>query len=318
MTSPKILISILNWNNAEDTNRCITSVLNQDYDNYEIIVVDNASTDSSVEKISRAFPNIHIIEAKDNLGFASGHQLVVDFGISKKYDLIWILNNDLLVEKTTLSYLVKVYLEKGNAIYGSTVLYLENKSTIEFMGGWTIKNNEVDFTKKPNIYKDKQFKDCVPAKEYDYYSHIMGASMLIPFDVIKKYGFMDSSFFMYAEEKDYCFRMREFNISSIIVYKSIVLHHRQKSTNKNKLPFLRHYYIVRNNAYFMKRHRGFSNVRIFKELNNWNLIHSLKIILTSFTIKKFKWQLLLKYYNFLALLHFYKQKKGRTLNPDKM
>ena len=67
-TKPKIIIITLNWNRKEDTIECINSLLELDYPNYEIVVVDNGSTDGSAESFRKTFPDITLIENKKNLG----------------------------------------------------------------------------------------------------------------------------------------------------------------------------------------------------------------------------------------------------------
>ena len=70
--SPMVTIIILNWNNASDTLACLNSVTKLDYDNFQVIVVDNDSTDDSVVTITTAYPDITMLEAGQNLGYAGG------------------------------------------------------------------------------------------------------------------------------------------------------------------------------------------------------------------------------------------------------
>ena len=68
--TPKISIIILNWNGKKDTEECLNSIKNVDYDNYELIVVDNGSSDDSAEYLLKLFPEVIFIKNPKNYGFA--------------------------------------------------------------------------------------------------------------------------------------------------------------------------------------------------------------------------------------------------------
>ena len=75
MAEPLTSIIIVNWNAGKYLIDCITSLENQTYKNHEIILVDNASSDSSVELVQKNFPKVHIIKNEENLGFAEGNNI---------------------------------------------------------------------------------------------------------------------------------------------------------------------------------------------------------------------------------------------------
>lgn len=74
---PKVSIIILNWNGKEDTIECLESLKNITYPNYEILLVDNGSTDGSVKFFKERYPEIEIIENGENLGFAEGNNVAI-------------------------------------------------------------------------------------------------------------------------------------------------------------------------------------------------------------------------------------------------
>ena len=69
---PKVSIVLLNWNGLEDTSECLRSVMDLEYGNREVIVLDNGSTDGSVKTLRSRFPSITVLENKENVGFARG------------------------------------------------------------------------------------------------------------------------------------------------------------------------------------------------------------------------------------------------------
>ena len=106
----KSLVSVLivNWNSKENLKDCLQSLFKIDYPNYEVIIVDNGSTDDSVSWVKKNYPGVIIAKANRNLGFAGGNE----FGLKHcrgKYILF--LNNDTLVTKSFLTELVS-FIEK--------------------------------------------------------------------------------------------------------------------------------------------------------------------------------------------------------------
>ncbi|MCK4352495.1 glycosyltransferase family 2 protein [candidate division WOR-3 bacterium] len=107
---PKVSIIILDWNGGKDIIECLKSIKGINYTNYELIVVDNASFDNSVNLIREKFPNIRIIQNKENLGFAGGMNTGIVQSVKCKVqsDYVLLLNQDTIVGKNFLKELVKV------------------------------------------------------------------------------------------------------------------------------------------------------------------------------------------------------------------
>jgi GT2 family glycosyltransferase len=99
-----ISIVVLNWNGKEITEECLNSIKKQTFKDYEIILVDNNSTDGSSEYLKKRFPKINLIQNKENYGYAKGNNI----GIKKaKGDYVLILNNDIILDKNFLKELDK-------------------------------------------------------------------------------------------------------------------------------------------------------------------------------------------------------------------
>ena len=103
---PLIYIIILNWNGLQDTLECLGSILKMDYPNFRVVVVDNNSTDNSVDIIRKAHPQVSLIENKENLGYTGGNNTAMRYAMQHSADYVWLLNNDTTVEADTLSKLV--------------------------------------------------------------------------------------------------------------------------------------------------------------------------------------------------------------------
>lgn len=264
----KIYIILLNYNGWKDTIECLESVLKNDYENYQIIVVDNDSPNNSMDCIiswaegkqevvydeesqlkylSQPFEPkpleyvfytkeealngenrerevkyinpIIFIQAGENGGFAAGNNIGIKYALEKDdFEYIWLLNNDTVIEKNSLSKLIN-YASKNNiGIAGSALMYYNDSNELQAYGG-TI--NKFFGTGKHILNQNNIEKDL------DY---VVGASFLISRDVITKIGLLPEEYFLYYEETDYCFNARKNGFTLGIEPKSIVYHKEGVST----------------------------------------------------------------------------------------
>ena len=247
MTRPKVAIIILNWNGKEDTIECLESLKHITYPNYEILLVDNGSTDGSVECFRERYPGMEIIENGENLGFAEGNNVGIRRAMDEGVDYVLLLNNDTVVNPEFLTELIEV--SENNSligIVGPKIYYYQSKQIIHFAGGrlnlWTGKPshigiNEIDSRKHDTI------------KEVDF---ITGCAFLIKCKLINDVGALDKTFFCYLEEIDLCLRAKKTGAKMCFVPKSKVWHKISKTSEKHTGFF--EYYDTRNRFYIIKNH----------------------------------------------------------------
>lgn len=314
MQSPKVLVSVLNWNASENTIDTIQSVLKSNYDNYTIIIEDNNSIDDSVNEIKKVFPSIRMILLSKNVGYAGAHKKAAEIAINEKYDLLWILNNDVQVFPDALTELVNAYIRNEESIYGSVSLK-EDKETIGFSGGAEmIDNFNNDETVSYNQFAGKKMNETEMHERP--VSDLGGASILIPVLLIKKYGFIDTKYFLYGEEVDYSYSLRrKYGVQSIIVPKSIIIHSGSASfTISSRLEFIKMYYRSRNIYYIYKKHfknYPFTNVLGLSQLTKFFIKHHL--LRTPGERNKEYW---LNYYKNLGHFHAKIRLMGKYLEPN--
>lgn len=213
---PNILISLVNWMNYWDTVKCISLCKELSYPKFKIIVVDNHSPNESVNLIRDAHPDIHIICLKKNKGYAAGHFASYLYLKENGLDAMWIINPDISFKKDVLTNLVKAWEQKGDAVFGSVQTDKEFKKII-FAGRYGITSDfEVDRSiSADQLYSGKPLSalpDGICPAEF-----VLGASFLIPLKVIQTMGFLNTSYFMYGEELDYCYRAWQHKIFSYVV-----------------------------------------------------------------------------------------------------
>lgn len=240
MTAPRVEIVILNWNGAADTLACLGSVFALDYPDFGVVVCDNGSTDDSVARIRASFAgrgprgapvdaphggygelrsqvaspgellpvsqrSLVLLETGANLGFAGGNNAGLRYVLARgdcRY--VWLLNNDTLVKPTALRELVlRAESDPSIGAVGGTMLYMEQPSTVQQAGGATYSRWH------GMVSVNGEGRRLAPdLPETDALDYISGGCMLLPVEVLERVGLLDDRFFMYAEDIDWCVRMR--------------------------------------------------------------------------------------------------------------
>ena len=121
----KVGIIIVNFNGRHLLEKNLLSVVNNGYEDFEIVIVDNASIDGSVEYLKKEFPSVKVVESKENLGFGGGTNL----GVKEypNYDAYLFLNNDISVPKGFLDNLVKELQKEDVGAVGPKIVYSKEK-----------------------------------------------------------------------------------------------------------------------------------------------------------------------------------------------
>ncbi len=198
MKKDLISIIIVNWNGKKWLQKCLSSLYAQTYKNFEIVFVDNGSTDDSVNYVRNNFPHTRIVRSEINLGFAGGNNL----GYKKaKGEFILLLNNDIYVRENFLKDFLKAFKEIPNlASVQSKIVLMDNPQKLDLVGAyWT----DSSFLYYYGLGKDAKLKKYnIPMP---FFSN-KGASMMIKRQIIEKIGLFDEDFFNYYEETDFCHR----------------------------------------------------------------------------------------------------------------
>lgn len=215
--SRKVSIIIPNFNGKKYLADCIDSLYRLDFprEDYEIIVVDNASSDGSGEFVSSTYPDVLLITAKRNLGFASGCNLGIK---NSSAEYIILLNNDTVVETDWLTELVAVADNNNEvAIVGSKLLFKHNPNEIQNAASFlTDRGDGGDIgTHQPDEGQYNTTREVMA---------VCGASMLIKRALIEEIGALDEDFFAYYEDMDLCYRTRLYGKKIIFAPKSVVYH----------------------------------------------------------------------------------------------
>ena len=244
---PKVGIVIVNYNGGAYQNECIRSLYEMDYRDFEIIVVDNASQDNSVEKLKNEFPKVHILEQNQNQGFAKGSNIGADFSIySLKTEYTLLINSDTIVDKGLLRNLVEA--SKERYVSAPKIYYYKPDNVLWFAGG------ELDWKKGNARHIGIHEADNGQYDERKIISFVTGCCMLIPNRLIEQYGLFHEKYFMYCEDLDLCAKWQKSGVE--IVYEPKArLWHKVSSSSGGDSSELSTYYMFRNQLYFMGRYK---------------------------------------------------------------
>ncbi|GAG72215.1 unnamed protein product [marine sediment metagenome] len=262
LTYPQISISIVNLNGKDYLGQCLDSIKNLNYpeDKLETIVIDNGSSDDSVNFIKSNYPLVKLISNDKNMGFAFANNQAAK---AANGDYIAFLNNDTRVDKNWLIELLRpIYKNKEVVASGSKVLSIDGKN-IDFVGGminFEGKGFQIDYgipVEKGNY------------SQYRYLPFVNGGAMLVDRKIFLGAGGFDEDFFAYYEDVDFGWRLWVLGYKVVFAPESIVYHHHHgtsKIFSEDKLRFLKE----RNSLY-----------SIFKNYDDENLPKILSASLAS-------------------------------------
>jgi len=280
---PKVSIIILNWNGKEDTLECLQSLYQISYPNYEIILVDNGSTDDSVEVFKEKYPEIKLIQNNENLGFAEGNNIAIRYVLEiLKPDYILLLNNDTVVDPDFLDELVQTAETDPNiGVLGPTIYDYKPPRSLQSTGSKILWNHGDAI----NLTYEADVKAGTP-KEVDA---VTGCALLAKSEVFKKIGGLNKNYFAYFEEIEWCVRARKAMYKIIYVPQGKIWH--KGGATSSKITGFAVYHHTRNRFWFMKQHASDKQYLIFLvyflgfkffSFVGWALLNKNKPLLVSF------------------------------------
>jgi GT2 family glycosyltransferase len=242
MPGPLISIIILNWNGFNCIIECIESVEKINYKNVEIIVVDNASTDSSPEKIKELFPHVNLLRLDKNIGYAAGNNR--GFSIAKgKY--VATLNNDVVVEPEWLTQPIQ-FLEEDEktGIIACRQMNFYNHEIIDCLYSYPLRS--LLFRPMGNGKKDS----AKPLfSQPGYVIGAGGASAIYRKKLLDELSGFDERYFSYHEESDLC--MRAFLSGWKCIYAPLSTVYHKGSFSFNRIKKQQAFYHERNRIWFI-------------------------------------------------------------------
>jgi len=237
-------IVIVNWNTKELLEDCLNSIFKQTKGvKFEVILVDNGSTDGSVEMVKKKFGEAILIENKKNLGFAKANNL----GIKKaKGQFILLLNSDTKLVGNALTKLIDFANTKSNlGIAGPQLLKQDGTIQPSTAPFYTLPITTISLFKGDKFLRRSPKKTC----QVDW---VEGSCFLMSRAVLDKIGLLDEKFFMYIEEMEFCYRAKKAGFSTWFYPQAQVYHLTRGSLPENKQRVI--WWIYEGLIYFYQKH----------------------------------------------------------------
>lgn len=250
-TMPQVSIIVLNWNGKDDTANCLDSLARTTYPNFRVTVVDNGSTDGSVEALRRSHPDVEILCTGANLGYAGGNNVglraCLDDGRS---GYVLVLNNDTEVDPTMLDLLVEAARSAPPlAVLGPMIYFKDPAERVWFAGAYW-KPEELRFDHV--LYRQAGDNRTEPY-ETDYAT---GCALFMSIDTMQQVGLFDERFFLVYEEVELCYRIRRLGGRCLVVPRARLWHKVSASFGGASAPLM-HYFSARNELLWAEKSLSF-------------------------------------------------------------
>ncbi len=223
----KLSVIIPNWNGKRLLKISLPSLRNQTFRDFEVIVVDNGSTDGSPEYVKKNFPDAKIIELNSNSGFAHAVNLGIKICVGENIVLI---NNDTKVNKRCLEFLIKAVMAKKEVgMVAAKMLNFYKPNLMDSAGDWIDSVGHAG-----NI---GQGEESGKFNNSGYCFLVTGGGCLIKREVFEKIGFFDENYFAYMEDVDFCLRAQMQGFKAWYESKAVIYHMHKATSNRIK-PFV--------------------------------------------------------------------------------
>lgn len=245
----KLLYAItLNWNRKTDTLECLTSfeaVQWPDGWQVRVLVVDNGSTDGSVEAVHARFPQVEVLENAENLGFARGANQGLRQALRQGAEAIFLFNNDTLFDAQMAQPLLAA-LKKDVAVVSPAIFYADVPDTIWSVGGyshpWTLEMTGNHGRDLPSL----------PREPFDR-TVLTGCALLFQSRLLREIGLFDEQFFMYYEDIDWSLRAEQAGWRLVVAPQARLWHKVAQSSGGLGSPAER-YQMGRSSIKFFRKH----------------------------------------------------------------
>ena len=237
-------IVTVTFNSARVIDGFLTSLIAQDFSSFRLYIVDNASVDDTAEHIAK-FKDDRIVTIRNmrNLGVAEGNNIGIRSALADKCDFVLLINNDTEFGTDLLREMIKGIYEHDWQMVVPKILYFDQPTRIWAAGGYfsVMRGSARHFGS--NELDSPSFDE---ARAVDYSPT---CCMLIQGEVFNKVGFMDSRYFVYFDDTDFCFRARKKGVRLGYIPSARLLHKVSSLTGPESLFTIR--YSIRNHVYYI-------------------------------------------------------------------
>ncbi len=261
-----IVAVVLNWNGAEWTERCVRALAASRPTAPEIVIVDNASTDDSVARLTRSCPDVELIRARTNTGYAGGMNIGIAAALRRGARAVLLMNNDVEVASDCIAKLDAALAADGSIGAVGPMILLPAEpgaaARIWAAGGELVHRENVSRLRGHGTVANGRFR---ADEDVDY---LPGCTLLVRRAALEKVGRLDESFFCYMEDVEFGRRLAVAGWKNRFVAGASATHDASASTGGGYTP-ARKYMNAVNSVHFLKRHgslRGWLGFVVFDVL----------------------------------------------------
>jgi GT2 family glycosyltransferase len=238
----RVCISILNWNNAEETLKCLSSLPAPLGFEQEIVVLDNGSIDSSLEVLGK-INTITLLRSDSNLGFAGGHNRVMRHALEQGFDYVWLLNNDAEVEADCLARLVEAaQRDPGLGLLSPAIKDRQQPERYQHVLS-LLNATGTGVEEYPEPERAAEMQQRHPQRIL-----LWGTGLLVRRQLIEQIGYLDERLFAYNEDTDYSLRCLASGYRNLVVIDAAIRHEVAPAVRKPH-----YYYYTQRNMTLMWR-----------------------------------------------------------------
>jgi GT2 family glycosyltransferase len=242
---PAVGVVIVNYNGRRFLRDCVDGLLQGTARNFEIVVVDNASTDGSAPDLVNEFPTVTVLRQNRNLGVAAGNNIGIEYCRRRRHPYVLLLNYDTLPDPTLLEMLLATA-DPHTLVSGFTLFWHEPARSNSHAG-------EFDWTL--GRLRERFFGLIIAADEQPQEVEIADTCcLLVPTAVFDAIGLMDDAYFMYYDDTDFVVRARRAGFRCVVDPAARLRHYERGAAGAINSSPISAYYATRNRPYFMAKH----------------------------------------------------------------
>jgi GT2 family glycosyltransferase len=249
-TSKLVYAIVLSWNHMEDTVECLESMTRSNYAPIKFLLVDNASTDSTVETVRKKFPIVEIIQSEKNLGISGGYNLGMKYALEQGASYILVANNDIEIDPDMINNLVRemdtddhigIGMPKIYHYYGDrNRLWCTGARWRKFIPSVKMTGVDAEDNQSYNLARDIEYAPS--------------CCLLLRRELVEAIGYFDTNYFFYNDDWDYSARARKFGFKIRFTPDAHMWHKVSVSTQKSAKPAIWWNYFGRSTVRFYKFH----------------------------------------------------------------
>jgi GT2 family glycosyltransferase len=233
---PSVTVVILNWNAKTYLGECLAALENQTYRNFQVVLIDNGSTDGSVDFVRADFPDVAIYRTGRNLGFAGGNNVVLRHLES---DIAFLLNPDVVLAADCLQQVVESMDADRTIGIAGCKLWYPGGELLQHAGGYITRPRAI-----PGHFgiRESDTGRYDTLRDVDY---VIGAAMGIRRETLNKIGLFDEAMFLYFEDVDLCTRARQAGFRVVYLPLATGMHVESATAIKGSFTYLHRFHTGR-------------------------------------------------------------------------